>query len=246
MWVRQVSSQHSYFEAACSYLYYAMRVNFLVEGVLFFYKQMFFSTTIIGVENFTLCPRGILKWSVMRIYFFPHSFHYIIALRYVWWMVYGWMARWGSLVDPWSSSSKGATPTPWLALCNNEHATHLLANPCSTSSEGVTTCKTLWWLEKKYDSATRLSIFRAAAVKGLLQHHQGNKNETRLSIVRAAAVKGLLQHHQGNKNETNAFVDHIYFLGTSNMSMRHRADLSRVKNQYGHWVCWMSTSRRTV
>ena len=26
----------------------------------------------------------------------------------------------------------------------------------------------------------------------------------------------------------------------------HRADLSRVKNQYGHWVCWMSTSRRTV
>ena len=25
----------------------------------------------------------------------------------------------------------------------------------------------------------------------------------------------------------------------------HRADLSRVKNQYGHWVCWMSTSRRT-
>eukprot|EP00904_Undaria_pinnatifida_P009495 jgi/Undpi1/5676/HiC_scaffold_2.g00950.m1 len=25
-----------------------------------------------------------------------------------------------------------------------------------------------------------------------------------------------------------------------------RADLSRVKNQYGHWVCWMSTSRRTV
>ena len=26
----------------------------------------------------------------------------------------------------------------------------------------------------------------------------------------------------------------------------HGADLSRVKNQYGHWVCWMSTSRRTV
>ena len=24
----------------------------------------------------------------------------------------------------------------------------------------------------------------------------------------------------------------------------HRADLSRVKNQYGHWVCWMSTSRK--
>ena len=22
--------------------------------------------------------------------------------------------------------------------------------------------------------------------------------------------------------------------------------ISRVKNQYGHWVCWMSTSRRTV
>ena len=26
----------------------------------------------------------------------------------------------------------------------------------------------------------------------------------------------------------------------------HRADLSRVRNQYGHWVCWMSPSRRTV
>ena len=39
VWVRRISSQCSYFESACWYLYYAMWVNVFLGGVLFFYKR---------------------------------------------------------------------------------------------------------------------------------------------------------------------------------------------------------------
>ena len=43
-----------------TYLFYAMWMDFFLGGVLFFYKQMFCSTTSIGVIVFTFFRRGTM------------------------------------------------------------------------------------------------------------------------------------------------------------------------------------------
>ena len=76
-----------------------MWVKMFLGGVLFFYKQMFFSTTLIGVIIFTFLDGEF--WSNLSYLFQKLISVVSTILLYhvcVWWMVCGWMAWSGLLV----------------------------------------------------------------------------------------------------------------------------------------------------
>ena len=64
------------------------------------YIKCFFSTIMIGVGIFSFggyFELDLTSYAVSMLYIYFWSFH-DIALSYVWWMVYGWMAWSGLLI----------------------------------------------------------------------------------------------------------------------------------------------------